>query len=115
MSSRIERAKININHGDLIVPASKRCNVSFKKQSRRRVATVQHQTSRTSRSSINSVNTLYTLVNEVTSHVDGNVSLETLPYLDSLFELDEMSDGVFSQALKAGEVFELVVIPLMLS
>ena len=54
--------------------------------------------------------TLYTLVNGVTSQVEGNVSLETLQYLDALCELDEMSDGEFSQALKAGDLSELVVI-----
>ena len=39
---------------------------------------------------------IYTLVNGVTGHVDGNISLETLPPLDSLFELARMSDGVLS-------------------
>ena len=42
-------------------------------------------------------------------HVDDNTSFETLSSLDALFELDEMSDGKFSQALKAGELSELVV------
>ena len=41
--------------------------------------------------------------------VDDNTSFETLSSLDALFELDEMSDGKFSQALKAGELSELVV------
>ena len=45
--------------------------------------------------------TLYTLVNRVTGQVEGNVSLETLPSFDALCELDEMSDGKSSQALKA--------------
>ena len=54
--------------------------------------------------------TLYTLVNGVTDQVEGNASLETLPSLDALCELDEMSDGEFSQALKAGDLSELVVI-----
>ena len=48
-------------------------------------------------------NKLYKPVNGVTGHVDGNISLETLPSVDTLFELDEMSNGEFSQALKAGE------------
>ena len=56
------------------------------------------------------INTLYALVNGVTGHVDGNISLETLPSLDALFELDKISDGEFSQALKAGEISDLVVI-----
>ena len=38
----------------------------------------------------------------MTGQIDGNISLETLPSLDTLFELDEMSDGEFSQALQAG-------------
>ena len=46
----------------------------------------------------------------MTGHVDGSISLETLPSLDTLFELDEMSDGEFSQALKAWELSDLVVI-----
>ena len=46
----------------------------------------------------------------MTGQIDGNISLETLPSLDTLFELDEMSDGEFSQALQAGELSELVVI-----
>ena len=37
VSSRIERARINSNHGDPIVPASKRRKVSLKKQSWRRM------------------------------------------------------------------------------
>ena len=39
--------------------------------------------------------------------VEGNVSLETLPSLDALCELDETSDGEFSQALKAGDLSDL--------
>ena len=43
----------------------------------------------------------------MTGHVDDNIILETLPSLDTnLFELDEMSDGEFSQALQAGELSE---------
>ena len=42
--------------------------------------------------------------------MEGNVSLETLPSLDALCELDEMSGGDFSQALKAEDLSELVVI-----
>ena len=42
--------------------------------------------------------------------MEGNVSLETLPSLDSLYELDEMSDGKFSQALKAEDLSESEVI-----
>ena len=58
----------------------------------------------------NSNNTLYTLVSGVTGRVDGNIILETLPSMEARFELDEMSDGEFSQALQAEELFDLVVI-----
>ena len=109
MSSRIERAKMNSNHGDFAVPASKRRKVSLRKQSKRRVVTVKRPTFKKSRSD-NSNNTLYTLVNGLTGQIDGNISLETLPSVDKIFELDEMSDGEFSQALQAGEFSELVVI-----
>ena len=63
------------------------------------MATVKRQASEQSHS--DNSDTLYTLVNGVTGQVEGNVSLETLPSLDALCELDEMSDGEFSQALKA--------------
>ena len=72
------------------------------------MATVKRQASEQSHS--DNSDTLYTLVNGVTGQVEGNVSLETLPYLDALCELDEMSDGEFSQALKARDLSELVVI-----
>ena len=44
--------------------------------------------------------------NGVTGQIDGSVSLDTLPSSDSLCELDEMYDGEFSQALKAGDLSE---------
>ena len=56
------------------------------------MSTVKRQTSEVLRSD-NGNNTLYTLVNGMTGHVDGSISLGTLPSLDTLFELDEMSDG----------------------
>ena len=46
----------------------------------------------------------------MTGQVEGTVSLETLPSLDALCKLDEISDGEFSQALKAEDLSELVVI-----
>ena len=88
---------------DSIVPALKRRKITLKKQSWRRVATIMCRTSRTSHS-VTSNNTLYTFVNGVTGHVDDNIILETLSSLDILFKLDKTYDGVFSQALKAGEL-----------
>ena len=58
------------------------------------MATVKRQASEQSHS--DNSDTVYTLVNGVTGQVEGNVSLETLPYLDALCELDEMSGGEFS-------------------
>ena len=46
----------------------------------------------------------------MTGQVEGDVSLETLPSLNALCELDEIYDGEFSQAFKTGDLFELVVI-----
>ena len=100
MGSRTERAMVNSNNEDPIVPAFKRCDVSLTQESR--TCRKQH--------SDKSINTLYTLFNGVTGIVDGNISIETLPSLNALFELDEMPDGEFIQALKAGELFDLVVI-----
>ncbi|KAG1682714.1 hypothetical protein DVH05_016195 [Phytophthora capsici] len=53
---------------------------------------------------------LYTLVNGVTGDVDGDISLERLPSVDALLELDEMSVADFGEALKAGELTEVVMI-----
>ena len=39
--------------------------------------------------------------------VEDNVSLETLPSLSALCELDEMSDGESSQALKTGDFIQI--------
>ena len=73
------------------------------KQSQRRVATIERQTSEVLRIE-NSKFTVYTLVNGMTGHVDGNISLETLPSLDTLFELDEMCGKVTNQILGRGSV-----------
>ena len=77
------------------------------------MTTIKRQASERSHS--DNSDTLYTLVNGVTGQVEGDVSLETLPSLDALCEIDEMSDGEFSQALKspalkAGDLSESVVI-----
>ncbi|KAG3051352.1 hypothetical protein PC121_g17924 [Phytophthora cactorum] len=53
---------------------------------------------------------LYTLVNGETGGVDGDISLDSLPAVNALLELDEMSIAEFGEALKAGDLAEVVVI-----
>ncbi|KAG2958255.1 hypothetical protein PC118_g23618 [Phytophthora cactorum] len=53
---------------------------------------------------------LYTIVNGVTGGVDGDISLYSLPAVNALLELDEMSIAEFGEALKAGDLAEVVVI-----
>ncbi|KAG2995543.1 hypothetical protein PC121_g17717 [Phytophthora cactorum] len=53
---------------------------------------------------------LYTLVNGVTGGVDGDISLDSLPAVNDLLELDKMSIAEFEEALKAGDLAEVVVI-----
>ncbi|KAG3243787.1 hypothetical protein PI124_g11391 [Phytophthora idaei] len=53
---------------------------------------------------------LYTLVNGVTGGVEGDISLDSLPAVNALLELDEMSIAEFGEALKAGDLAEVVVI-----
>ena len=60
--------------------------------------------------SINSNTIINTLVDGVTGRVNGIVSPKALPQLDALLELDEMYSDEFSQALKAGDFSDLVMI-----
>ncbi|KAG3059416.1 hypothetical protein PI125_g25055 [Phytophthora idaei] len=53
---------------------------------------------------------LYTLINGVTGGVDGDISPDSLPAVNALLELDEMSIAEFGEALKAGDLAEVVVI-----
>jgi hypothetical protein len=53
---------------------------------------------------------LYTLVNGVTGEAEGNVSLEAIPTVAALLELDELFIPEFGDALKAGELADVVMI-----
>ncbi|KAG2788581.1 hypothetical protein PC111_g24206 [Phytophthora cactorum] len=56
------------------------------------------------------VEDLYTLVNGVTGEVDGDISLDSLPAVNALLELDEMSIAEYGEALKAGDLAEVVAL-----
>ncbi|KAG3126424.1 hypothetical protein C6341_g25372 [Phytophthora cactorum] len=53
---------------------------------------------------------LYTLVNGVTGRVDGDISLDSLPAVNALLELDEMSVAEFDEVVKKDALAEVVVI-----
>jgi hypothetical protein len=53
---------------------------------------------------------LYTLVNGVTGEAEGHVSLEAIPTVAALPELDEMSIPEFGDALKTGKLAEVVML-----
>ncbi|KAG3197541.1 hypothetical protein PC128_g6731 [Phytophthora cactorum] len=102
--------------GDVTTPTSSGRSRSRRKRRVRRRTSV---TSRTSNevSNLTSSETphdcsehLYTLVNGVTGGVDGDISLDSLPAVNALLELDEMSITEFVEALKVGDLAEVIVI-----
>ena len=53
---------------------------------------------------------MYTLRNGVTGACDGKTSLEAIPSLSLLLELEELSADEFDHSLKNGDLSEVVVI-----
>ena len=88
---------------------SLRSKVFSKRRQRRQAEPAKRQSSMSLHSDISS-NTLYTHVNGLTGLVDGDVSFETFQSINAMFELYEMSDVKFSQALNACDLSDLVVI-----
>jgi len=93
--------------------ASPRRIASARRQQRRQMATARRKASALVQdvSVVDDNNEqLYTLVNGVTGEAEGNVSREAIPTVAALLELDEMSIPEFGDALKAGELAEVVMI-----
>ena len=87
--------------GDRDIPASKRRVISTSQQE-------EHEVSKPSQS--DSDEQVHTLVNGITGNVQGTIRLTAIPPLPGLLELDEMSLDECGQALKAGDLSELVVL-----
>ncbi|EGZ20552.1 hypothetical protein PHYSODRAFT_250152, partial [Phytophthora sojae] len=90
--------------------------VSMKRRQRRKALAVRRKASAISRvekgvssgEAPRESEQLYTLMNGVTGDVDGGINLDDLPSLSALLEPDEMSLAEFGEALKAGDLAEVV-------
>ncbi|KAG3063009.1 hypothetical protein PI125_g24426 [Phytophthora idaei] len=102
--------------GDVTTPTSSGRFRPRRERRRRRRASVTLRTSdevsnvTSSEAPRDCTEQLYTLVNEVTGRVDGDISLDSLPAVNALLELNEMSIAEFGEALKTGGLAEVVVI-----
>ncbi|KAG2794467.1 hypothetical protein PC118_g23047 [Phytophthora cactorum] len=102
--------------GDVTTPTSSGRSRSRRERRMRRRASVKSRTSdevsnvTSSEAPRDCSEQLYTLINRLTGGVDGDISLDSLPAVNALLELDEMSIAEFSEALKAGDLAEVVVI-----
>lgn len=108
VGSETSKVEESINLGDTSIPSSSKNKVSVKRRQRRRKAAMKHKAS--APSPCDNSETLYTLVNGLTGDVEGDINLGTVPSLNALLELDEMSVDEFGKLLKVGDFSELMVI-----
>ncbi|CEG38567.1 uncharacterized protein PHALS_08631 [Plasmopara halstedii] len=85
---------------------------SVKKRQRRRMISARRRASTLTNdvSIVDDTAQLYTLVSSITGEEDGIVTLQAIPAVVALLELDEMSFEEFGSALKAGCLAELGII-----
>ncbi|KAG3128345.1 hypothetical protein PI126_g21442 [Phytophthora idaei] len=98
--------------GDVTTPTSSGRSRSRRERRMRRTSRTSDEVSNvtSSEATRDCSEQLYTLVNGVTGEVNGDISLDCLTDVNALLELDEMSIAEFGEALKAGDLAEVVVI-----